>query len=164
MNWIWLKLDRKLKTEPKYFVLQTLLAFVTLSVALVLLGIMGRKALVAALGSSLFIAFLTPNSTTAKARNMIGSHLLSGGVGLGFFHLINQLPNTQVLLILLSSLAVAVSMFIMVITDTEHPPAAGTALGLATGGGWVSFFFIVISVVVLFVIKKLLDPWLADLV
>jgi len=164
LNWFWLKLDEKLETEPKYFILQTLLAFVSLSVVLVLLGIMGRKALVAALGSSLFIAFLTPNSYTAKAKNMIGSHLLSGGVGLGFYHLMNLLPGTRIVLILLSSLAVAISMFLMVVTDTEHPPAAGTALGLATGGGWVSFLFIVISVVVLVIIKKLLDPWLADLV
>lgn len=164
MNRFWLKLDKKLETEPKYFILQTLLAFISLSVVLVLLGIMGRKALVAALGSSLFIAFLTPNSYTAKTRNMVGSHLISGGVGLGFYHLINLLPGTQIILILLSSLAVATSMFLMVITDTEHPPAAGTALGLATGGGWVSFIFIVMSVIVLAVIKKLLDPWLADLV
>ena len=164
MNWFWLKLDKKLETDPKYFILQTLLAFISLSVVLILLGIMGRKALVAALGSSLFIAFLTPNSYTAQARNMVGSHLLSGAVGLGFYHLIRLLASNQMVLILLSSLAVAISMFLMVVTDTEHPPAAGTALGLSTGGGWVSFLFIVASVIALAVIKRLLDPWLADLV
>jgi CBS-domain-containing membrane protein len=95
---------------------------------------------------------------------MILSHVLSGAVGLGFFHFINYLPSSQIGLILLSSLAVSLSMFLMVITDSEHPPAAGTALGLATGGGWLSFLFIVASVVALAIIKKLLDPWLADLV
>jgi len=164
LNWFRLKLDDKLNKKPRYFFLQTLLAFVSLTVALALLGIMGRKALVAALGSSLFIGFLTPNSYTARARNMIGSHLLSGAIGLGAYHLLGLLPGTQTTLIITSSLAVAASMFVMVITDTEHPPAAGTALGLATGGGWVSFLFIVASVTVLALLKHLLDPWLADLV
>lgn len=164
MNWFRIKLDDKLNKKPRYFFFQTILAFVSLALALTLLGIMGRKALVAALGSSLFIGFLTPNSYTARARNMIGSHVFSGAIGLGTYHLLRLLPGNQSTLIIMSSLAVAASMFVMVITDTEHPPAAGTALGLATGGGWVSFLFIVASVTVLALFKRLLDPWLADLV
>ncbi len=164
MNWFRIKLDDKLNKKPRYFVLQTLLAFVSLAVALALLGIMGRRALVAALGSSLFIGFLTPNSYTARARNMVGSHILSGGIGMGVHQLLKFFPETQATLIILSSLAVALSMFVMVITDTEHPPAAGTALGLATAGGGLSFLFIVASVSIIALLKHLLDPWLADLV
>lgn len=85
MNWIWTKLDRKLNKKPEYFLLQTLLAFVSLLLVLALIGLMGREVLVAALGSSLFIAFLTPDSYTAQTRNLISSHLLAGGIGLGFF-------------------------------------------------------------------------------
>ena len=32
------------------------------------------------------------------------------------------------------SVAVGLTMFAMVVTDTEHPPAAGTALGVAISG------------------------------
>ena len=32
------------------------------------------------------------------------------------------------------SLAVGLSMFLMVATDTEHPPASGTALGVTLTG------------------------------
>jgi len=164
LNWIWSRLDRKLNKKPKYFVLQTLLAFVSLLVLLALLGLMGRDVLVAALGSSLFIAFLTPDSYTAQTRNLVGSHLFAGGIGLGFFYLISSLPAGRLYLITFGALAVALSMFTMVVTDTEHPPAAGTALGLAINGGWPSLVFIVLSAALLASIKKLLDPWLADLV
>lgn len=164
MNWIWSRLDKKLNKKPEHFLLQTLLAFVSLLVLLTLIVFMGRDVLVAALGSSLFIAFLTPNSYTAQARNIIGSHFCAGGIGLGFFYLINSLPPGRLHLITFGALAVALSMFTMVVTDTEHPPAAGTALGLAINGGWPSFIFIVLSAAILASIKRLLAPWLADLV
>lgn len=164
MNWIWSKLDKKLNKKPEYFLVQTLLAFVSLLAVLGLIGLMGRDILVAALGSSLFIAFLTPESYTAQTRNLIGGHLFAGGIGLGFFYLISSLPAGRLYQITFGALAVALSMFTMVVTDTEHPPAAGTALGLAINGGWASLIFIVLSAAALALIKKLLDPWLADLV
>lgn len=164
MNRFWLRLDNKLKHSPAHFILQTLLAFVSLAIILSQIGLLGRGVLVAALGSSIFVAFLTPAAYTARARNIIGSHALSGAIGIGFHHLIAVFPENYSVFILLSAASVALSMFVMVATDTEHPPAAGTALGLSMEGSLMSFLFISISVIALVIIKRLLDPWLEDLV
>jgi len=52
----------------------------------------------------------------------------------------------------------------MVITDTEHPSASGTALGIAVAG--VSFYIIVAviaSVVTLSLLHHFLSPYIKDL-
>lgn len=118
----------------------------------------------AALGSSIFIAFLTPASYTARSWNLIGSHIISALIGIGFYYLICQFADNQIAFILFSAASVSLSMFMMVITNTEHPPAAGTSLGFALDGNWVSFLFITVSVIALAIIKRLLSPWLHDLV
>ena len=49
-----------------------------------------------------------------------------------------------------AALSVGMSIFLMVITDTEHPPAAGTALGLVIPGwSWSAVVFIMSSAVIL---------------
>lgn len=54
--------------------------------------------------------------------------------------------------------------FKMVITDTEHAPAAGTALGLiAHGWEYKVVVLVLASVVALALARQLLKPWLRDL-
>ena len=52
----------------------------------------------------------------------------------------------------------------MVLTDTEHPPAAGTALGLVVGG-WSpsSVMFVLLGAVLLSVVHMLLRSRLTNL-
>ncbi len=52
----------------------------------------------------------------------------------------------------------------MVITNTEHPPAAATALGIVTGG-WANgiVIFILLSAVSPAIIRRLLGGYLRDL-
>ncbi|MFP3952908.1 MAG: hypothetical protein ACLFVS_02145 [Candidatus Acetothermia bacterium] len=69
MNRFWLRLDNKLKHSPAHFILQTLLAFVSLAIILSQIGLLGRGVLVAALGSSIFVAFLTPAAYTAREEH-----------------------------------------------------------------------------------------------
>ena len=64
------------------------------------------------------------------------------------------------------SLAVSVGLLIlgMAITDTEHPPAAGTVLGMATRPWDTQTFMIIIGAVLLLaVIQRLLRSHLRDL-
>ena len=52
-----------------------------------------------------------------------------------------------------------VSIFIMVVTNTEHPPAAGTALGLLIPGWTLSAVtFILLSAIILSIIRLVLRP------
>lgn len=62
------------------------------------------------------------------------------------------------------SLAVGASIFIMVVTDTEHPPASGTALGVAMTGITLNVLIVVIvSVIIFAVIHRMCKPYLKDL-
>lgn len=97
---------------------------------------------IASIGATAFIIFAMPESITAKPRNVIGGHITGIIVGT----LSTLIPHQQILAAAaVYSIAVGVSMFIMVVIDTEHPPAAGTALGIAISG----FSFNVIATLVL---------------
>ena len=62
------------------------------------------------------------------------------------------------------SLAVGATIFTMVVTDTEHPPAAGTALGIAMTGISLDVFIAVsISIILLSLIHRFLKSHMKDL-
>jgi hypothetical protein len=53
----------------------------------------------------------------------------------------------------------------MTITNTEHPPAAATALGIvAHGWSYQTIIFILIGVISLAIVRRLLEFCLKDLV
>jgi CBS-domain-containing membrane protein len=95
---------------------------------------------VAALGASTFIVFAMLGSLTAEARRLIGGHavgLLSGALCYLIFlsgHFEQLTTNSELILIVAGALAVGLPIFFMTITDTEHPPAATTALGIIANG------------------------------
>ena len=65
---------------------------------------------------------------------------------------------------LMAVVSVGVSIFVMVVMDTEHPPAAGTALGLVVGGWALSaVLFVLIGEVMLSVAHMVLRPRLTNL-
>ena len=61
-------------------------------------------------------------------------------------------------------LSVGLSIFLMVLTRTEHPPAAGTALGLVIGGWALStVLFVLLGAVILSVVHTLIHRRLTNL-
>jgi len=67
--------------------------------------------------------------------------------------------------ILIPAISVGLAIFTMVITNTEHPPAAGTALGITIQGWSYSTILVIISTILLLsLFKYLLKTWLKDLV
>lgn len=63
------------------------------------------------------------------------------------------------------ALSVRITLFIMVVMDFEHPPAAGTALGMTlVGYTSSSAVVIIISIVILAFISYAAKPFLRDLV
>jgi len=56
----------------------------------------------------------------------------------------------------------------MVITDTEHPPAAGVALGLSKtqiiDDAYAGAIFAFAGAILAVFIKRILSPWLKDLI
>lgn len=141
-----LKIKKEFKLYWKHYVVQSILA--TLSMTLVLLFLTFQNAVVvASIGATSFIIFAMPDDITAQPRNVIGGHL----IGLLIGSLCGLIPQSHsVYSILVYSLAVGVSIFIMVVIDVEHPPASGTALGVTmTGFSFQVFIAVVTAIIVL---------------
>ncbi len=151
-------LDEKLEENWENYLLQSLAA--GLSMVLILGLFMQLKSIlhpyiVAAAGSTAFTVFAMPHYSTSQTRNIIGSHSTCVIVGFACSHLTSTVVS--------GGIAVGIGTLLMVSTKTEHPPAAGTALGLAVnfevGGG----IFILGFAVAMAGIRILLLPWLKDL-
>jgi len=157
----YLHLDKKLSLHWRRYVLQSLYA--TMAVFLVILLLqLERVVIIASIGASAFIVFAMPQSITAKSRNLIGGHIIGLLVG-SLFGLVPQ-PST-LLCAVLYALCVGVTIFLMVATDTEHPPAAGTALGVAMIGLSPTLVVsVVTSIMLLALVHHLLRFRLLDLV
>jgi CBS-domain-containing membrane protein len=68
-------------------------------------------------------------------------------------------------MIVFGALAISVAMFMMVVTRTEHPPAAALALGLVLNE-WdlLTLAVVMAGIVALSIIKRLVLPMLLDLI
>ena len=63
-----------------------------------------------------------------------------------------------------AAISVGVGIFVMVVTNTEHPPAAGTSLGLVFYGfDWTSIIFILLSALLLSLVRVALRPKMINL-
>jgi len=157
---ILIKIDAEFRQHWKSYVLQSMLATVAVFIALYFLS-MQHAVIIASLGATAFIVFAMPENITAQTRNVIGGHIV--GLFCGF--LFSLIPHPSLLSsLLVYSLAVGASIFIMVVTDTEHPPASGTALGVVMTGITLNVLIaVVLSIIILSVIHRLCKPYLKDL-
>jgi CBS-domain-containing membrane protein len=153
--------DKKFKPHWKNYVFQTIGATIVITLVLLLFH-MNRLVIVASIGASAFIVFAMPRYPTAKARNLIGGHSIALIVGA----LCNLIPEVVFLLtVIVDAFAVGVALFLMAITETEHPPAASTALGVAVSG--ISFDMVIavlLSTILLSLIHMLFKKQLKNLV
>jgi CBS domain-containing membrane protein len=83
--------------------------------------------LIAAFGSSSALIYTAPNSDFSQPRNLLGGHLIAGFVGISLYHF---LPLD---LLWQSALGVSISIVLMQLTRTLHPPAGATALLVVVG-------------------------------
>jgi CBS-domain-containing membrane protein len=149
------KMAEELRLYWKNYVFQSLLAVAAMVV--VMLALRGqRMVLVASVGSSAFIVFAMPSALTAQPRNVVGGQL----VGVLCGSLCAVLGQTYGVPMAWYALAVGLSVFVMVVIDTEHPPAAGTALGMAKEGLARSLLPVAGAVIVAAVILSALHHFL----
>lgn len=78
--------------------------------------------LIGSFGASAVLIFGATNSPLAQPRNLVGGHLISAIVGVCIYKLISNE------LWLSSALSVSLSIVLMQITKTMHPPGGATAL------------------------------------
>lgn len=165
-----LNLDDRLRRENlnRYF-LQCTLAFVVVLILLLVLDAFTQTVLIAALGASTFIAFAVPRSLHSDPRHMIGGYLVGilAGALMGTLNTTMNISDVAIahsVMIIFGALATGFAMFIMVVTKTEHPPAAALALGLVLNE-WdmLTLVVVIAGVVALSVCKQLVLPMLMDL-
>jgi CBS-domain-containing membrane protein len=164
-------IDPQFRRQPRHYFVQGGLATIGMFAVLLFVDSFSDAAVAAGLGASVFIIFVHPTSKSAAPRALLGGHFLALLVG-SVFSLVLFAPLVSGILEgvgALRDLALAASVgamiVLMAITDTEHPPAAGTVLGMSTRVFDPSIFAIIIgAVIVLAVIKRVLRRYLRDLI
>jgi len=158
----------ELRLHWKNYVFQSALATLALLLALWVLKLEGGAfsvrgvVIVASLGATGFIVFAMPNSPTARPRNVVAGHVV--GLICGVLCNLLTAPGSPYVIIAYA-VAVGISIFVMVVIDAEHPPASGTALGVAiAGASWATAIAVVTGAVLLALAHCALRRWLRDLV
>jgi len=97
--------------------------------------------LIASFGASSVLVYGAIQSPLAQPRNLIGGHLISAFIGVTIYKL---LPD---IIWLTAPLAVALSIIVMQITKTLHPPGGATALIAVIGSQKIKMlgYFYIIS-------------------
>ncbi len=165
-----LDIDRHFRRDDlKRYTMQCGLAGLAVLVLLLVLDAVTQTVLIAALGASAFIAFAVPRSPHSGPRHMIGGYvagIFAGSLMAVLKTLIDvSAISDHALMVIFGAIAISLAMFTMVVTRTEHPPAAALALGLVLNDWNLLTLIVVLSGVVgLSVIKQLVMPALLDLI
>ncbi|MGI9199857.1 MAG: HPP family protein [Woeseiaceae bacterium] len=165
-----MKLDQHIRRgDLKRYALQCSMAGAVVLLLLLVLDIVTQTVLIASLGASAFIAFAIPRSLLSGHRHMIGGYIVGMLTGVIMASLNNWIDPPggwdHAVMVLFGALAISTAMFLMVVTRTEHPPAASLALGLVLNE-WtlVTLIVVLTGVVLLSIVKRLVLPILLDLV
>ncbi|MCP4144789.1 MAG: HPP family protein [bacterium] len=137
--------------------------FAAASIFIVLAALRQQNLVIAAsLAATTFTIFTMPSRVTASTRNVIGGHFVGLLFGSAFALISVSTPLAQDIVY---ALTLGCAMFVMAITNTEHPPAAGTALGVVVAGfSLKAVIGVVVGVLVLTLVHKLFSPFLRDLI
>ncbi len=164
-------IDRRFRRHWRNYIIQCALAALALLIVLLVVDVVLQAAIVVAIASTAFIVFVAPHSMASTPRRVIGGHVVALIVGTAFSllyliprfgeHIIGSHFTADVIAVL----SVGLSILLMVMTNTEHPPAAGTALGLVIGG-WApsAILFVLLGALILAAVHRLLRPHLTNLI
>ena len=163
-------LDQYIHSKWAHYVFQCGLAAVSLVFILLIGDTVFKTAIVVGIASSAFTVFVIPDSVAATPRKVIGGRFVAGVVGavislsIQFTGLDAFSEDKRFFIDIMAALSVGVGIFVMVVTNTEHPPAAGTSLGLVFYGfDWASIVFIILSALLLSLVRVALRPKMINL-
>ncbi|MBA65637.1 MAG: HPP family protein [Candidatus Marinimicrobia bacterium] len=156
-----MNIDPKVPSYWKDYILQS--SYAAITVFFITLVLSKNPVIIASIGATAFIIFAMPNNIAAEPKRIIGGHFLGFFIGSCFaiFPFIDILFFKAVWY----ALSIGITILFMVILDFEHPPAAGTALGMTlVGYSSSAAMAIFVSVVLLAFIGYIIKPFLKDLV
>lgn len=164
----WNLFDKKFRRNKKKYIIQCVLALIAMSGILIFLNSLFQSAVLAAFGATCFIVFGMPHKHNSDLRVVLGGYGVGLIIGLLLRYLflwISPVVEIPWLISILGAFAVAVSIFIMAVTNTEHPPAAGVALGIVLDGVEpLGITVLLLAVALLLLVKSLLKRWMMDLI
>lgn len=157
------------RNDIRRYAMQCGLAGFVVLVLLLVLDAVTQTVLIAALGASAFIAFAVPRSLHSGPRNLVGGYIVGMLAGALMGTLNNMIDASasfeHAVMIICGAIAISLAMFTMVVTRTEHPPAAALALGLVLNEwSFLTLVVILLGVIGLSVVKQLVLPALLDLI
>ena len=162
--------DSKFKGNVLRYILQCLIAMIMVFVVLFLDDTVFSMTIIASLGASTFIALTMPHTNAARPRYLIGGYIVGAACGIFMNQVCNYLVSIDVRLlghppyILSCAIAVGLAMFIMVITNSEHPPAAALSMGLVLQSNvLITAAIAIASIIIVSAIKTLMGKWLKNL-
>ena len=163
-------IDKSFIRAPRRYIIQSLLAVAAVVLILYFVEVLTHAAIVAALGASTFIVFAMPHSITAQPRRLIGGHIIGLICGTLCYYAFLTGPlgrlaaDWDYILWFAGALSIGLAIFLMAITNTEHPPAASTALGVVVHAlSYQMVIFILLCILGLALIRRLLRGYLRDL-
>ena len=166
----WRLFDVKCRRHWPRYLAQSLMAITTMMLILLFLDAVKQTVLIASLGASTFIAFAAPHMNSARPRYLLGGYLVGtlAGCGLGLAAVwlaVHVSVDAHTVQIICGAVATGLAFLLMVITDTEHPPAAALALGYVLNE-WDGLTLVVVfaGIAAIVAVKELTKRFMMDLV
>ncbi len=165
----WRLIDSKYRRNKFRYFAQSLGMTLTILMVLLLLDSVQQTVLIASLGASAFIAFAVPRSYASRPRALVGGYVVGTILGCSYSLLAAWFAgrlavDLHTLQIVGGALATGCSFFIMVLTDTEHPPAAALSLGYVLNPWDTGTVLVVLfGILALSTIKEIARPKMMDL-
>jgi CBS-domain-containing membrane protein len=164
-------LDKKFRSNIHRYLFQCSLATLIIFITLLFLNVLEETAIIASLGATTFIIFTMPTAYSSRTRPLVGGYLVGVAVGMACYYIMtSQLFNSifisnNISVAVFGAIAVGLAIFIMVAIDAEHAPAAGIALVLILNEWqFKTIIFILATVIIMALLKKILKPILIDLI
>lgn len=163
-------IDEKFKNHKKQFIVQSLMIAGVIVIVMTVMDFLSEGVIIASIGASTSIAFARPHTKTAGSRYLIGSYTFAiFGAWICFmlmsmvFKLFPGFRGDGALAIF-GAIVVGMTVFITVVTETEHPPASALALGLLINGfDFKKAAEAIIAITIIAIMRKILKKHMMDL-
>lgn len=161
--------DKQLSEHLSQYIKQCLMATGVIIAVILAFDVDEQTVIIATLGATTFIVFAMSHSYASEPRRIYGGYAIGILIGLLVYYLEMFLmwidpSGFDGINIFLGGLAIGASIFLMVFTNTEHPPAAGLSIGLLFNPWTVeTIFVIIVAIFFLSTAKYFLRHWLIDL-
>lgn len=163
-------IDPKFHNNIWRYMGQCLLTALAMLLLFYLLDAAANAAVLASLGASAFIAFTMPHYQVSRPRYLIGGYAVGITIGvvcnlIRSMDMVSSLPiSEKTILIAFATIALGLSIFTMVVSNFEHPPAAAVAVGLVlNNSSGTAIIIVAFGIVGLAAIKTILKPIMIDL-